>query len=283
MSMEFELRAGVDNYAVMGNPVGHSLSPRIHHAFADQTGELLYYQSILVELDGFAAALARFQERGGRGLNITVPFKQEAWTAVDVRTDRAGQAGAVNTVWFGEDRRRHGDTTDGTGLVRDLQRHSVGLAGRRVLILGAGGAVRGVLGELLKQRPAALCIANRTRSKAEILIRAFPTQVDTQALGFDELPAAGAFDVIINAIPAGLTTELPDLPPDLLADDGCCYDMVYGADNTPFVAWGKEHGARLALDGLGMLVEQAAESFYIWRGVRPETEPVIDMLRNSKQ
>jgi shikimate dehydrogenase len=265
----------------MGNPVAHSLSPRIHHAFAEQTGERIYYQALLVPPDGFEAALERFQALGGKGLNITVPFKQEAWRAATIRSGRAERAGAVNTLWFDDDGRRHGDTTDGTGLVRDLQRHAVVLDGRRVLILGAGGAVRGVLGELLEQHPANLLIANRTPARAEELVRGFGTPSGLRATGFDHLDSAGGFDVIINAIPAGLTAELPPLPPGLLAAGCCCYDMVYGSGDTPFVAWARGHGAGLALDGLGMLVEQAAESFYIWRGLRPETEPVIAMLRNS--
>lgn len=281
MSGDYQLKAGVDNYAVMGNPVAHSLSPRIHHAFAEQTGERICYQTILVPLEGFDAALDRFRKLGGRGLNITVPFKQQAWHAMDVRTDRAERAGAVNTIWFEGDGRKHGDTTDGTGLIRDLESNGIGIRGRRILVLGAGGAVRGVLGELLEQQPAGLMIANRTPARAEELVRNFPSDIELDAAGFGALATAGAFDVIINAIPAGLTAELPDLPARLLAAGGCCYDMVYGSTDTPFVTWAREQGARVALDGLGMLVEQAAESFYIWRGVRPATQPVIDILRGS--
>lgn len=281
MSRDLHLKAGVDNYAVMGNPVAHSLSPRIHHAFAEQTGQVLFYQAILVPPDGFGEALTGFQSRGGRGLNITVPFKQEACEAMDVLTRRAEQAGAVNTIWFADDGRKHGDTTDGSGLIRDLERHVVEVAGSRVLILGAGGAVRGVLGELLERRPVEVLIANRTPARARELARIFAAEGRLRAAGFEELPALGAFDLVINAVPAGLTAELPDLPPGLLAEGGCCYDMVYGDTDTAFVAWGKRQGARLALDGLGMLVEQAAESFRIWRGVRPATQPVIDMLRGS--
>ncbi|MEX2524159.1 MAG: shikimate dehydrogenase [Gammaproteobacteria bacterium] len=281
MSGDFHLKAGVDNYAVMGNPVAHSLSPRIHHAFAEQTGEKLFYQSILVSLESFDTALECFRDEGGKGLNITVPFKQQAWQAVDIRTARAERAGAVNTVWFNSDGRKHGDTTDGIGLIRDLQRNDVDIDGKRILVLGAGGAVRGVLGELLEQRPAGLMIVNRTPARAEELVRCFPSDIELDAIGFDALATTGAFDVIINAIPAGLTAELPDIPAGLLASGGCCYDMVYGSTDTPFVAWARDRGARIALDGLGMLVEQAAESFYIWRGVRPETKPVITMLREG--
>lgn len=281
MSADFRLRAGMDNYAVMGNPVAHSLSPRIHHAFAEQTGQKLFYQPILVPLEEFGEALSHFQSQGGKGLNITVPFKQEACRAMDVLTERAERAGAVNTVWFESGGRKYGDTTDGIGLNRDLEHNGIGISGKRVLVLGAGGAVRGVLGDLLELRPAGLTIANRTPARAEELVRSFSANIDLNAVGLEALTTTDPFDVIINAIPAGLTAALPDLPAELLADGGCCYDMVYGSDDTPFVAWARSHGARVALDGLGMLVEQAAESFYIWRGVRPATQLVINMLRSS--
>jgi len=281
MSLEFRLKKGVDNYAVLGNPVAHSLSPRIHHAFAEQFGERIRYQAVLVPLEDFNIALDRFRDQGGRGLNITFPFKQQAWQAVDIRTARAEQGGAVNTVWFADGGRKHGDTTDGIGLVRDIERNGVEIGGRRILILGAGGAVRGVMGELLDQSPAGLVIANRTFARAEEIVGSFHSDIALEAIGFDMLATMGEFDIIINAIPAGLTTDLPDLPATLLADGACCYDMVYGS-TTPFVVWAGERGARIALDGLGMLVEQAAESFYIWRGARPETRPVIDMLRQGQ-
>ncbi len=282
MSRDFQLREDTDNYAVMGNPVAHSQSPRIHHAFALQTGEKLYYQAILVPVGRFARVLDDFQGEGGKGFNVTVPFKQDACMAMDVLTARAEQAGAVNTVWFDDAGRRHGDTTDGAGLIRDLDRNGVDPAGKSVLMLGAGGAVRGVLGEILQRRPARVLIANRTQSRAQDLIRSFPTPVETRAAGFEELASKGAFELVVNATPAGLTAELPELPPGLLAEGGCCYDMVYGTgQTTPFVSWGRQQGAAICLDGLGMLVEQAAESFYIWRGVHPETQPVIDMLRGQ--
>jgi len=277
--VDISLTPDIDNYAVMGNPVAHSKSPLIHQAFAIETGERLAYQAILVPAGGFDKALDRFQQLDGKGLNITVPFKEEACEAMDVLTPRAEQAGAVNTVWFGPGGRRHGDTTDGIGLVRDLARLAMPVAGARLLILGAGGAVRGVVGELMQQRPDSLLIANRTVARAEALRERFPLYANIEVCGFEELAGKGGFDLVINAIPAGLTADLPPLPHKLVAG-GCAYDMVYGDAVTPFVAWAREHGARLAGDGLGMLVEQAAESFYIWRGVRPQTEPVIDMLRD---
>ena len=209
-----------------------------------------------------------------------MPFKEDACQAMDVLTPRAEQAEAVNTIWFESDGRRFGDTTDGAGLVRDLARHGIALEDRRLLILGAGGAVRGVLGEVMEQRPAGLLIVNRTLDRARELRDRFSSHWDIDICGFEELAARGRFDVVINAIPAGLTAALPPLPDDLVRD-GDCYDMVYGDTATPFVTWAREHGARSANDGLGMLVEQAAESFTIWRGVRPQTEPVIEMLRKT--
>ena len=256
MTSDIQLVPDIDNYAVMGNPVAHSKSPLIHQAFAVETGERMVYHAILVPVGGFEATLADFQELGGRGLNITVPFKEDACQAMDVLTPRAELAGAVNTIWFDAD-------------------------GRRLLILGAGGAVRGVLGEVMEQRPAGLLIVNRTPARARELRDSFSSHWDIDVCGFEELEDKGRFDVVINAIPAGLTAALPPLPDDL-AGDGDCYDMVYGDAATPFVAWARKHGARSANDGLGMLVEQAAESFYIWRGVRPQTEPVIKMLRASE-
>lgn len=280
MTVELDLAPGIDNYAVMGNPIAHSKSPLIHQAFAVETGQRLHYLAILVPVGGFEATLAEFQRQGGRGLNITVPFKEDAFAAMDELTPRSQEAGAVNTVWFGAGGRRHGDTTDGVGLVRDLRRQGVELAGNRLLILGAGGAVRGVVGELMAQRPHNLLIANRTVSRARALRERFDHYPNIDVCGFHDLEKKGHFDVLINAIPAGLTAALPPLP-DSLARDACCYDMVYGDAATPFAAWAIEHGARTTSDGLGMLVEQAAESFFIWRGVRPETGPVIEMLRNG--
>ncbi len=268
----------VDRYAVMGNPIAHSKSPRIHSLFAEQTGQRLRYEALLVAEDGFTEAVAAFQRAGGRGLNITVPFKQQAWDLVDERGPRAALAGAVNTIAF-RDGHRYGDNTDGVGLVRDLTvNHDTVLHDREVLVLGAGGAVRGVLGPLLEQRPARLVIANRTPSRALELAEAFADLGPVQGGGLPEL-AGQHFDVVINGTAASLHGEVPPLPDDLLRPGAVCYDMMYGPQPTAFVEWARAHGAAQALDGLGMLVEQAAESFLLWRGVRPDTAPVIAALR----
>ena len=269
----------MDRYAVMGNPIGHSKSPQIHTLFAEQTGQRLVYEKLLVPLDGFSAALDSFQVSGGKGLNITVPFKQEAYAAMDARSERAERGGAVNTVLFDEQGRRFGDNTDGIGLVRDLRdNHGVSLTRRRVLIVGAGGAVRGLLPALLQEAPAAIVIANRTTTKAEALAAQFGGAIPVEAADFASLSDLRV-DIIINGTSAGLAGEVPPLPPAIAAGS-VCYDMVYGNEPTPFVRWAREHRAEKALDGLGMLVEQAAEAFFLWRGVNPDTAPVIATLRN---
>ncbi|MCB1734939.1 MAG: shikimate dehydrogenase [Gammaproteobacteria bacterium] len=268
-----------DRYAVMGNPIGHSKSPKIHALFAAQTGQDLSYDALLVATDGFAAALDEFQANGGCGLNITVPFKQDAWAAMTSLSDRARRAGAVNTIVLHDNGRRHGDNTDGIGLVRDLGvNHGVDLLDKDILVLGAGGAVRGVLQPLLAENPAMLVIANRTVSKAQALAHDFADLGTVTASGFAEL-ADCRFDVIINGTAAGLSGEVPPIPDHILKPGGACYDMVYSDVPTAFVNWAQARRAGVALDGLGMLVEQAAESFYIWRGVRPDTAAVIHTLR----
>lgn len=277
----FKLIPGADNYGVMGNPVAHSKSPEIHAAFARQTGATLAYHAIHVELDGFPAALDAFQEMGGKGLNITLPFKEAAWQASHVRTGRAQRARAVNTLWFDQAGRRHGDTTDGIGLVRDLTvNHSVQISGKDILVLGAGGAVRGILDPLFDQGPARVLIANRTVSRAVELAGLFADRGKLEACDYDALRGQH-FHVIINGTSASLQGIVPPLPDDVLLPGACCYDMMYAETDTVFIAWARRHGAAGALDGIGMLVEQAAESFYIWRGVRPETRPVIAMLRRQ--
>lgn len=270
-----------DRYAVMGNPIAHSKSPLIHALFARQTRQDLSYEALLVPLDSFARAVAEFRDSGGKGLNITVPFKQEAW-ALDVeRSHRAERAGAVNTLRFSDDGSALADTTDGVGLVRDLTRnHDITLAEKRILILGAGGAVRGVLEPVLAEHPATVVIANRTASKAEELAELFGDQGAISGCGFSAL-AGQQFDLVINGTAASLEGEVPPLPDDLLANGASCYDMMYGAKPTPFQLWATAHGAVQSMDGLGMLVEQAAESFTLWRGVRPETGPVIAALRQQ--
>jgi len=281
-SPDFQLDPALDNYAVMGNPVAHSKSPDIHRIFASQTGQSISYQAILVPPGEFDAALAAFQHQGGKGLNITVPYKGSAWKAATTRSARAELAGAVNTVSFSADGDILGDNTDGVGLLRDLQQNHIAIRGKRILILGAGGAVRGVLGPVLGQAPVAILVANRTLARAERLLSIFADYPQLQSCQLDELDAVGSFDLVINGTSSGLTGDLPDLPGTVLHGASCCYDMVYADTDTAFVRWAKQQGISKALDGLGMLVEQAAESFYIWRGVRPDTAPVIKMLRNAK-
>ena len=267
-----------DQYAVMGNPIAHSQSPRIHALFATQTGQRLEYRAIQVEPGGFAAAARAFRDAGGKGLNVTVPFKQDAWVFADLLSARAERAGAVNTLSF-EPGGVRGDNTDGPGLVRDLKiNHGCPLAGRRILLLGAGGAARGVLQPLLAERPAQLVIANRTASRAAELALRFGDLGPVTGCGFADL-AGRSFDLVVNATAAGLSDAVPPLPDGVLAADGWCYDLMYGCEPTTFVHWGWERGAVQSLDGLGMLVEQAAEAFHLWRGVWPETQPVIAALR----
>jgi shikimate dehydrogenase len=272
-----------DLYAVMGNPVAHSLSPRIHAWFAQQTRQDLRYEARCVPLDGFAAAVAAFREEGGKGLNITVPFKQEAWALATLRSPRAQRAGAVNTLVIRDDGILYGDTTDGVGLLRDLtQNLRLSLAGKDILLLGAGGAVRGVVEPLLTERPRRLLIANRTVARARGLAEAFRDQGTVEACGFDEL-AGQRFDLVINGTAAGLRDQVPAIPGSVLDGDSCGYDMMYGTQPTAFVRWCRAQGAGQAQDGLGMLVEQAAESFYLWRELRPETGTVITRLRSGGQ
>ncbi len=269
-----------DAYGVMGHPISHSKSPAIHAAFSRQTRQDIIYRAIHVQPGEFARAVAGFRDSGGKGLNVTLPFKEEAWALCDVRTERAERARAVNTLWF-EAAGLHGDNTDGVGLVRDLTvNHGMKLRGFRVLLLGAGGAGRGVIAPLLGTELAWLVIGNRTVSKAEELARAFAGAGNVSGCGLDALKGQ-RFDLIINATSASLSDQVPAIPPDVLVPGGWCYDMMYADGPTAFVRWGRAIGAAGAVDGLGMLVEQAAESFLRWRGVRPETGPVIQALRSE--
>lgn len=271
----------MDHYAVVGNPIAHSKSPWIHAAFARQTGQALVYQTLLAPLDGFEQSVTAFRIGGGRGLNVTVPFKLEAFALANHHTPRAEAAGAVNTLAFGPDGIL-GDNTDGAGLVRDLSFNlHCPLVGRRILLLGAGGATRGVLLPLLTSLPASLTIANRTASKAIALAERFiphAGRARVDGCGFEEL-AGRRFDLVINATAASLSGELPPLPPGLYAEGALAYDMMYGRGQTPFLRAALADGAARVADGLGMLVEQAAESFALWRGVRPDSAPVLAELR----
>ena len=272
-----------DRYAVIGNPVEHSLSPRIHAAFARTTGQDLSYERILAPLDGFRAAALAFRDSGGRGLNVTLPFKHEAWKLAGSHSDYARAAGAVNTLAFTEGRIA-GHNTDGIGLARDL-RDNLGcpIRGRSVLLMGAGGAVYGVMASLLSEQPQRIVVANRTVGKAEALVAHFGGLHRYAAGGVSASAYAAlggtAFDLVINGTSAGLGDAMPPLPRSVFAAGALAYEMVYGRE-TAFMRFAAGCGARAA-DGLGMLVEQAAESFQIWRGVRPATKPVIDELRSE--
>jgi shikimate dehydrogenase len=268
-------------YAVMGNPVSHSKSPRIHGMFAHQFKHTIEYTATQVDPGGLTQAVDQFRANGGLGLNITVPFKQDAFRLVDHMTERAQLAGAINTLKFEADGRIFGDNTDGAGLVHDLV-HNLGviLKTKNILVLGAGGAVRGVLGPLLKQHPATVMLANRTPAKARELAGEFSSHGNIEACGFDELRGKH-YDIVINGTAASLKGEVPPLPETIFARGALAYDMMYGDQARPFLDWALVHGAQRAVDGLGMLVEQAAESYLIWRGVRPETRHVIEKLRSE--
>ena len=269
----------MDRYGVFGNPIGHSKSPQIHRLFAEQTGQTLSYEPLLAPLDDFPGYARTFFEQG-LGANVTVPFKEQAFRLADQLSERAQRAGAVNTLKKLEDGRLLGDNTDGIGLVRDLRDNAgVTLQGKRILLLGAGGAVRGVLEPLLAQRPAALVISNRTLAKAEQLAGEFAELGPVSASAFEEL--RGPFEVIINGTSASLGGELPPLSDDLIEPGvTLCYDMMYCAKPTPFCQWAAGRGAATR-DGLGMLVEQAAAAFELWRGVRPDSGPVLTQLRSQ--
>jgi shikimate dehydrogenase len=262
-----------DRYAVIGNPVAHSKSPEIHAAFARATRQDIEYGRLESPLDGFAQTVARFRAGGGKGANVTLPFKHEAFGLCQQVSERARIAQAVNTLRFEDG---YGDNTDGVGLVRDLGEHlQFVLKDKHVAILGAGGAAQGVVAALLEEGVARVVIANRTVPKARALAERFP---GVAASGYDEL-AGERFDLLINATSAGLAGEAPPVPPHVLKGARLAYDMVYGRD-TPFLAAARHAGVR-ASDGLGMLVEQAAESFFLWRGVRPATRPLLERLRGA--
>jgi shikimate dehydrogenase len=271
-----------DQYAVMGNPIAHSQSPRIHTLFAIQTGQFMEYRAIRVQPNHFTEAVDTFRAEGGKGLNITVPFKQNAWIYADILSPRAERARAVNTLVFQESGSAFGENTDGIGLIRDLKKnHGFELKNKRILLLGAGGAAQGVLQPLLAEQPAKLVIANRTPSKAMEMALLFADLGRLSGCAFPELEGS-SFDLIINATTASLQGEVPSLPKGLLAEGGWCYDLMYSAEPTAFVRWSHQQHAQRALDGLGMLVEQAAESFFLWRGIRPDTRPVIAKLQGHR-
>lgn len=288
-----------DRYAVIGHPIAHSKSPLIHRLFAAQTGQNISYEAIEAPLDGFAATIERLRAESYKGCNVTVPFKMEAAQLVTIAELRATTAGAANTLYWNELGELVGDNTDGVGLVRDIRVNlGFNLEGKRVLIMGAGGATRGVLYPLMdqtaflpsQQTPALIVLANRTLSKATQIInepdfqkiasKRNPSKPSTTTLATSsyETLAGQQFDIVINATSSSLSNELPPLPPGIFAPGALAYDMMYGRE-TPFMRFAREQGAAQVADGLGMLVEQAAEAFFIWRGVRPDTAPVLASLR----
>ncbi len=280
--MVFKMNNTADRYAVFGHPIKHSKSPRIHALFAEQTGQHLTYEAFDVPAEQFNRVCEQFFTQSGQGLNCTVPLKELAWQAMDQLSERARRAKAVNTIKRLEDRTLFGDNTDGIGLVNDLTvNHAISLKDQSILIIGAGGATRGILAPILEQSPKQLVIANRTLTKAKQLAMEFSDLGQIHGCGLNDL-ADQAFDLIINATSASLSGELPPLPDSLLANQGSCYDLAYANQDTPFVCWGKQRGALQSLDGLGMLVEQAAEAFFIWRNIRPETQTVIDLLNSER-
>jgi shikimate dehydrogenase len=270
----------MSQYAVIGNPVKHSKSPQIHSLFAQQTGRVVEYTAVTLEAGEVDAFVKDFFASGGAGLNVTVPYKGKAFELAASCSQAARLAQAVNTLLLDDAGRLRGANTDGFGLVRDIKvNHRVEIADRRVLILGAGGAVAGALAALVREKPALITIANRTVSKAVQLKTQFEKLANISAVGFEQLDDTG-YDLVINGTSLSLEHKLPPLNQEILAPACCCYDMMYADSDTVFVSWAKANGATLALDGLGMLVEQAAAVFEIWHGVRPQTDAVITQLRS---
>jgi shikimate dehydrogenase len=272
-----------DRYAVFGCPIQHSKSPRIHQLFAEQTKQSLEYGAQEVTAERFKGSTVEFFSKGGKGLNCTLPLKELAWRFADLTTKRAELSRSVNTLAIKDDDRILGDNTDGCGLITDLTvNNGISLGGSRILILGAGGACRGIIAPILEYSPHSLILANRTPKKASDLAAEFRVLGDIKSCGFADL-IGQQFDLIINSTSASLNDEMPPLADDLLAEEGICYDLAYGNRPTAFVRWGVEHKAKKSLDGLGMLVEQAAEAFFLWRNIRPQTRPILDSLNAARR
>jgi len=278
LAISLQELCNMDRSTVFGNPINHSKSPMIHSLFAQQTAQELSYQAIEAPINGFATAMNEFFSQGGKGCNITVPFKEEAFVFAQQLTERAQLAGAVNTLLLGDDGAIIGDNTDGFGLVHDLLQYTQ-LTDKRILLLGAGGAARGVIGPLLEQGVAELVIANRTDAKAQQLASLFSHKGNINACNFNSL--TGDFDVIINSTSASLSGLVPPIASALISNNTICYDMMYKVDATAFNSWAMQQGAETVIDGLGMLVGQAAESFKVWRGVTPSMAPVLSALRKT--
>ncbi len=270
-----------DQYAVIGHPISHSKSPKIHQAFAKQTGQSIEYRAIDIYPDDVAGQIQQLHDALKlKGLNVTVPYKETMWSLIENLSDRAQRAGAVNTVVIDQNGHLFGDNTDGVGLCRDLlNNHQLQVSGKRILLLGAGGASRGVIEPLMALSPDSLFIANRTAQKAVDLAHDFRDLGTINGGGWQDIN--GQFDLLINASAASLHGEVPPIAPEIIADGAACYDLMYGDKDTAFVQWAKQHDVQQAFDGLGMLVEQAAEAFFIWRNVRPDSQAVIDMLRQK--
>lgn len=271
-------RSMSDQYAVLGNPIKHSLSPKIHASFAAQTGQDISYEALEAPVDGFTAFVGELHKQGFGGLNVTLPFKEEAAQLAESLSERAQLAAAVNTLIRTENGWQ-GDNTDGAGILRDLTHNlALDLTDKRILLVGAGGASRGVVAPLLSANPALLHIVNRTAEKATALATHFQHLGVVSGGGLDStdnLP----YDLVINATSASLSGKLPELNTNVIAAETSCYDMMYSKTGTAFMQWAEQQGAQLSVDGLGMLVEQAAESFSIWRGIRPDTTEAMEMLR----
>ncbi|AKH37486.1 MULTISPECIES: shikimate dehydrogenase [Nitrosomonas] len=270
-----------DFYAVIGNPIHHSKSPLIHKLFAQETRQDMQYEAILAPLDGFESTVRAFQQRGGMGMNVTLPFKLEAYALSTRLTDRANAAQAVNTLKFIGNNDILGDNTDGAGLMQDIEiNQRVSIAGKNILLMGAGGAARGTIMPLLTLKPRLLAIANRTKEKAQVLQRQFSAHGNVLSGHYHDF-SGESFDIIINATSASLHDELPSLPEGIFSKESLAYDMMYSQELTPFLRFAQQQGVIKLVDGIGMLVEQAAESFFLWRGIRPETKKVIEMLKNK--
>ena len=276
----------MSKYAVLGNPVSHSKSPLIHSMFAQQTDQTMSYVAIPLEENEFEGFVRNFFADGGGGLNVTVPYKGNAFALAASCSPRAELAQAVNTLFLDVNGDICGDNTDGVGLVTDLKlNNKVAISGQRVLILGAGGAVRGIMAALVYEQASAITIVNRDVSKAELLAEEMQSMAPIEAMSYSMLQEVAnkgrRYDLIINGTSSSLFGEMPELDAKLIAPDCCCYDLMYSATDTPFVQWARQEGARISIDGLGMLVEQAAEAFALWRGVRPNTASVMAHLREQ--
>lgn len=269
----------MDRYAVIGNPIEHSLSPEIHTAFAKQTGEALTYEKILSPVDDFEKTINELRRNNGKGASVTLPFKLAAFNLADEHSDLAATAQAANTLVFRDDDSIYADNTDGTGLIQDItHNHHYCLRQKRILIIGAGGATQNIMGALLNQAPSSITLANRTPEKAARIAEQFSLHGNVKGCGLDTINE-GPYDVMINASSAGLTGNFPDLPLSLIGEHSFCYDLVFNKNTTAFLQWAKPANPEHSIDGLGMLVEQAAAAFYLWRGVYPDTQAVIKNLQ----